>query len=166
MLGAVVSGGLVRRLTGQVQPLPDDTVGTWRGAGDPGAAMCILVVGGRHIAHCTAWNAEARMVEIDLAIPRAGHSPTIALCDDEVVTRRLYLGEALEVYPDGTGAPAVPKPPNHWRYWTDNGWVNDKSEPIGGPVPTIIPALAVGEALEPGQRALVRNGRVYRAVGR
>lgn len=128
--------------------------------------MCVLVVGGSHIAHCFAWNAEAQMVDVDLAIPRAGQSPTIAICDNEFVTRRLYLGDALEVYRDGTGAPPVSAKPNHWRYWTDSGWVNDKSEPISGPMPTIIPALAVGEALEAGQKALVRNGRIYRAVGR
>jgi hypothetical protein len=133
-------------------------VGVWRDTSDPATHAVILLVGGHLLFYCTAFNETAGMVEVDLAEPNPGKRPSLMVCDGDFVKCRLHLGEVLEVYWDGAAHPN-----NGPRYWTESGWVNDRSEPIGGPIPGIVEAYVAGEALLPDQAVTIRNGKVYRA---
>lgn len=102
----------------------------------------VLLVAGRKLRYCVAYDAAAGYVEVDLAVADKDGEPVPRVAPraadakesdpDFILGQRLYISYTLH---DATSA-GFDVPENTGRiYWTGAGWLDEKSQPIDAPMP-------------------------------
>jgi len=98
---------------------------TWIAAEDPGARDIMLAVNGRLLGCCTGVDADQGVVEVIPVIGIPGYAPTVhPPVNGEFLRERLKVPVEIvtSTYKKG------------WLYWTGEGWLDETSKPVQGPL--------------------------------
>ena len=103
----------------------------WTPETDPAGTERWVYSGVHLIGFCAGFDADAGILEVDVAEPVPGHAPTVLVNEFGVISQRLRM--SFQVL---TGDSYVPN--GRWIYWTGEGWIGEHSELVPGPMAQIV----------------------------